>query len=112
MTLESIKLILEIITTFSTVCVIISHFFEVNLKKRLFSKTIPLFFKGIITSENRRIRGFKALKANKENLERTQNIIKAITNDYTEEDLFVLNKEQLFTFLQDSKVLTKIQVRK
>lgn len=110
--LEFIKLIFEIITTFSAACVIIVHLFEKKTVKRFFSKTLPLFFRGTTTLENKKVRGFRALKADKEQYERTQNIIKAIAPNYNDEELLVLNKEALFKILQDSNVFTKIQIRK
>lgn len=105
-------LILEIITTFSATCVIIVHLFEKKPVKRFFSKTLPLFLCGTTTLENKKVRGFRALKADKEQYECTQNIIKTIAPNYNNEEFLVLNKEELFKFLQDSNVFTKIQIRK
>lgn len=110
--LEFIKLILEIITSFSTACVVILHLFEKTLIKKSFIKTLPLFFSGITTLDGKRVRGFKALRADKEQRKRTQDMIKAIAPNYKDEEVLVLNKEELFYLLYNSKIFTKIRLRK
>ena len=110
--LECVKLILEIITAFSTAWIVIIHLFEKKLIKKFFTRTVPLFFCGIVTSDSKRVRGFKALKEGRKQWERTQNIIKTIAPDYKDEEMLVLNKEELFNLLYNSNVFTKIRLRK
>lgn len=110
--LEFIKVIIEIITSFGTVCVVIVHIYEKKSVQKFLKKTLPLFFCGTTTVENKKIKGFKALKNNREQFERTQNIIKAIDSEDKDEDVLVLNKEELFRILQESSVFTKYKIRK
>lgn len=110
--LKFMKLIFEFITTVSTACVVIVHVFEKKPLKRFFFKILPLFFCGTLNSENKKVRGFRALKAEKEQYERTQNMIKSIISDCNYENSFILNREELLNFLQDSNILKKIQIRK
>lgn len=109
--LEFVKLIIEIIATGSTACVVICHFFEKKPVKKFFSKTLPLFFFGIVTEDGKKLKGFKAIKENKIRLERTQNIIKTIAPDYTFNELYAINEEELLKFIHESNFFTKIQLR-
>ena len=109
--LEFIKLILEIITTFSTACVVIIHFIQFKPVKKIFTEIIPLFFCGI-KSNGKKVRFFKAFKEKKLQRETTQNIIKGIAPNFEMEESLVLHPDELLKILYESNVITKTQKRK
>ncbi len=112
--LEIIKLIAETITAISAAIVVLIHLFKIIPKsiKLFFSKTIPLFIKGTKNIDGKYVRGFKAIHVHKSNQETMQQIIQAISPEYETEEILVLNKKELLSFLDESKVFTHIHQRK
>lgn len=112
--LEIIKLIAETITAISAAIVVLIHLFKIIPKsiKLFFSKTIPLFIKGTKNKDGKYVRGFKAIHVHKSNQETMQQIIQAISPEYETEEILVLNKKELLSFLDESKVFTHIHQRK
>jgi hypothetical protein len=109
--LETLKLILEIITTAATAFVVILHLFKKYKKpvRNFFKFTLPSFFRGYTCHDDKIVRFFKGLK-----LQREQNaaIIKAIAPDFKMEEVLVLDKEALFEIISKSGAFHKICQRK
>lgn len=80
---------------------------KILYKSQKFS--ILVFFIGFTEIGGNKIKGFKAIKAKKE---RTQTIIKAVVPNLEINEVLVLNQTELQKFLTDSKIFTKVKIRK
>lgn len=108
--IANIKEIAEVVTTISAAIIVLRQAFRIIPKpvKRFFIKTIPMFFLGFTNSERKKVRFFKALKAEKEQQEQNQMILKTLSPDSASEEVLILNKSELMNFLAESKLFTKI----
>lgn len=111
--LENIKFIAELITSISAVAIVLKKAIDItSCAKRFFVRTkdfLHLFFIGFTEIDGKKIRGFKAIKADKE---QTQAIINAVALNLETEEVLVLNQAELQKILNDSKIFTKATVRK
>lgn len=112
-TISVLKFIAETITAISTAFVVIFHLCKVIPQpvKNFFGKTMPLFFNGTIKSDGKKVRFFKALRINTEQQKQQKNIIQTLTSNLKTEEILVLNKTELFRFLSDSNIFTKVTCR-
>jgi predicted small secreted protein len=111
---ETLKFIAEVITSIATAIIVITHlikfmFKQYNRVKIFFKTTFPMFFKGVTNLEGKKVRFFKGLKQQRE---RNKNILKAISPDFQEEDILVLDKKALIDIISNSKAFYTIQQRK
>lgn len=112
--IENAKEIAEVVTAISAAIIVLRNAFQIIPKpiKRFFTKTISMFFFGFTNSKGKKVRFFKAIKAEKEQQEQFQMVLKTVSYDFTSEDVLILNKTELMTFLAESKLFTKITRRK
>lgn len=111
--IEWIKLIAECITAVSAAVIVLQKAIDVlpNWIIRFFEKIkdfLHLFFLGFTEIDGKKIRGFKAIKANKE---RIKTIINAVAPNLKTEEVLILNQAELQKILTDSKIFTKETVR-
>lgn len=111
--LENIKFIAELITSISAAAIVLKKAIDIiPCAKRVFVRikdSLHLFFIGFTEIDGKKIRGFKAIKADKE---RTQAIINAVAPNLETEEVFVLNRAELQKIITDSKIFTKVTVRR
>lgn len=111
--IEWIKLIAECIAAVNTAIIVLQTAYEkVPVVKGFFLRIkhfLHLFFKGFTNLDGKKVKGFKAIKADKE---RRQAIINGIAPDLEYTEVFVLNQSKLQQFLSKSDLFTKMTVRK
>lgn len=110
--LEIIKNIGETVTTIVTALIIIITFikqlYSNNSIKYFFRTTIPVFFKGDIDINGKKVRFFKGVKQHKN---KNKAIIKAISNDFEMEEVLVLDKKALFDIFSKSEAFKTVKIR-
>ena len=108
-----IKLIAETVTAISTAIIVVKHLWErtpKNIKNIL--EYIVVFFHGTKDFTGKKIYFCNAVKAIKEHKEQQQNIIKALTAEYSFEDVLILDKQKLYNKLNEAKIIIKTAYRK
>lgn len=114
--LSNIKLIAETVTTISTAFIVIYNVIKLILRSSkintFFTKTIPLFFKGTMTDDKKKVRGFKAVQIDKEYQMRFQNIIDTLAPNITSDEVLILDKVELIRVLSESSIFKKVTSRK
>ena len=108
-----IKLIAETVTAISTAIIVVKHLWErtpKNIKNIL--EYIVVFFHGTKDFTGKKNYFCNAVKAIKEHKEQQQNIIKALTAEYSFEDVLILDKQKLYNKLNEAKIIIKTAYRK
>lgn len=105
-----LRTIFETVTAFSAAIIVIIHFLKLMPKsiKKFFIKTIPLFFIGTLDANRKEVRFFKALKIEKENEMKIQNLIQIIAPNYTDGEYLILNKTELLNLIKSSNLFIHV----
>lgn len=112
--ISAIKEVAELVTSISAAIIVLRQAFRIIPKpiKDFFVKTIPVFFCGVTTDSKKRVRFFKALKFRKEQQEQLKAMLSVLATDFETEEYLVLNKSELNRVLSESKLFTKVNLRK
>ena len=112
--LENIKFIAECVTTVSAAIIVLRQALKIVPKslQEFFTKVIPVFLCGFTPLYGKKAWFFRAVKAQKEYQAQFQNIFKTLAPDFEMEEVLVLNTSELIKFLSESKVFTKVTLRK
>ncbi len=111
--ITKIKSIAECIAAIDTAIITLAgliHF--IKPIKKFITKIIRPFFLGVKNASGKRVFCFAAIKEQKEQQKQFNNIIDALTKDYEEEDIIILNKKELINFLCESKIISTMKRRK
>lgn len=112
--ISAIKEVAELVTAISAAIIVLIHAFKIIPKpiKNFLMKTIPVFFCGVTTDTKKKVRYFKALKLRKEQQEQLKAMLNVLAPDFETEEYLVLNKSELNRVLYESKLFTKVNLRK
>ena len=112
--IKTIKFIAECITAISAAIIVLGQVLKIIPKplQEFFTKVIPVFFCGRKTMDGKKVWFFRAVKAQKEQQAQFQNIFKTLAPDFEMEEVLVLNTSELIPFLSESKLFTKVPLRK
>lgn len=111
--ITKIKLIAECIAAIDTAIIMLAgliHF--IKPIKKFITKIIRPFFLGVKNASGKRVFCFAAIKEQKEQQKQFNNIIDALTKDYEEEDIIVINQKDLINHLYEFNIISKIEHRK
>lgn len=108
------KEIAELVTSISAAIIVLIQAFKIIPKpiKNFLVKTIPVFFCGVTTDTKKKVRFFKALKFRKEKQEQLKTLLNVLAHGFETEEYLVLNKSELNRVLTESKLFTKVTLRK
>lgn len=111
--LSKIKLIAECIAAVDTAFITLLGLFHlIKPTKRIVNQIIRPFFLGVKSTSGKKVFCFAAIKEQKEQQKQFNDIIDALTKDYEEEDIIILNKKELINFLCESKIISTMKRRK
>lgn len=112
--IENIKFIAECVTAISAAIIVFGQVLKIiqKLIQKFRTSVIPVFFCGFTTATGEKARFFRAVKAQKEQQAQFQNIFKTLAPDFEMEEVLVLNTSELIPFLSESKLFTKVTLRK
>ena len=100
------KDVAEAITAISTAIIILISIVKLlpSPIKNFFTKIIPTFFCGFTDANGKKSFFFKAVKARNSQQEQLRDVLQSLTQ--------VLNEKELANFLSETKLFTKISLRK
>ena len=108
--LENMKLVAELVTSTVAAIILVIHLLkQCRPIKMFFKTTIPLFFKGDIDINGKRIRFCKGIKYYRE---KNIAIIKAISTNSETEEVLVLDKNAFYDILSKSGAFKTIRLHK
>ena len=101
-----IKDVAEAITAISTVIIVLIS------TVKLLPSPIKNFFCGFTDANVKKSFCFKAVKARNSQQEQLRNVLHSLTQNSEFEEFLVLNEKELANFLSETKLFTKISLRK
>lgn len=111
--LSYIKLVAETVTAISAAIILLIHLwgkFPSRIKNIL--KYFAIFIHGTIDYAGNKVYFFNATRFYKEHKEQQQNIVKALTAEYSFEDVLILDKQKLYSKLNETEIIIKTAHRK
>ena len=111
--LEIIKFLAELITSISAAIIVLERVFIIVAPvMRRVKKPIKLFFVGIKDTNGKKVRLFKAIKVNREYQKQLKELVKVVAPDIEMKEILVLNKEELLKAIAESKIFSRVSLRK
>lgn len=109
-----IKDIAEAITAISTAIIVLISTVKLlpSPIKNFFTKIIPTFFYGFTDTNGKKSFFFEAVKARNYQQEQLKDVLQSLTRNCKFEEFLVLNEKELVNFLSETKLFTKISLRK
>ena len=101
-----IKDVAEAITAISTAIIVLIS------TVKLLPSPIKNFFCGFTDANGKKSFCFKAVKARNSQQEQLRNVLHSLTQNSEFEEFLVLNEKELANFLSETKLFTKISLRK
>ena len=104
----------EAITAISTAIIVLISIVKLlpSPIKNFFTKIIPTFFCGFTDANGKKSFFFEAVKTRNSQQEQLRNVLHSLTQNCEFEEFLVLNEKELDNFLSETKLFTKVSLRK